>query len=152
MPEYPREEVATEFARWRQAVDRRDLSQMASMLTHDARGGNSQYGFFEGRDAIAKWTEEHWPESVPNRSVWHAIDDFRVVDKWRETLPGEPPSADDYHYYGITELRYAGSGEWNFMYGIPDVVGLMRVYQQWRRDGQAGIYGEVYPGIPDPKP
>jgi hypothetical protein len=34
------------------------------------------------------------------------------------------------------------------MYGIPDVVGLMRVYAQWRADGQARIYGEVYPGMP----
>ena len=51
---------------------------------------------------------------------------------------------------GISELLYAGSGEWNFMYGIPDVVGLMRVYQQWRDDGQARVHGEVYPGIPIP--
>ena len=119
------------------------------MLTEDARGGNCQYGIFEGRDAIVKFAEDHWPESVPNRNVWHAIDDFRVVDKWRETLPGEPPPGRDYHYYGITELRYAGAGQWNFMYGIPDVVGLMRVYAQWRADGQARIHGEVYPGIPD---
>ncbi len=121
------------------------------MLAPDAQGGNSQYGLFEGRDAIIKFSEDHWPESVPNRSVWHAIDDFRVVDKWRETLPGEPPPGRDYDYYGITELLYAGSGAWSFMYGIPDVVGLMRVYQQWRDDGQVPIHGEVYPGIPDSK-
>ncbi|MBW2294518.1 MAG: hypothetical protein JRG94_19735 [Deltaproteobacteria bacterium] len=80
--------------------------------------------------------------------MWHAIDGYRVVDKWRETLPGDPPPSRDYHYYGITELIYAGSGAWSFMYGIPDVVGLMRVYGQWRRDGQADIHGEVYPDIP----
>ena len=119
------------------------------MLTEDARGGNCQYGIFEGRDEIIKFTIDHWPESVLNRNVWHAIDDFRVVDKWRETLPGEPPPGRDYYYYGITELRYAGAGQWNFMYGIPDVVGLMRVYAQWRADGQARIHGEVYPRIPD---
>ena len=135
MPKYTREEVANPLSKWRQAVDRRDISQMASMLTPDARGGNSEYGIFEGRDAIVKFAEDHWPESVPNRSVWHAIDDCRVVDKRRETLPGEPPSGRDYHYYGISELRYAGSREWNFMYGIPDVVGW---YQTAVRSGDEG--------------
>jgi len=146
--EFSRDEVAAHFARWRQAVDRHDIDQMASMLTEDAQGGNSQFGLFNGREAISQFSRDRWPESVPNRSVWHAIDGYRVVDKWRETLPGDPPPSRDYHYYGITELIYAGSGAWSFMYGIPDVVGLMRVYGQWRRDGQADIHGEVYPDIP----
>jgi hypothetical protein len=34
------------------------------------------------------------------------------------------------------------------MYGLPDHVGLMHVYSRWRKDGQAGIHGEIYPGMP----
>ena len=145
---YSREEVAQHVARWRRAVDQRDLDGMASMFTEDARGGNSQYGVFDGRKAIMRFIEDHWPEAVPNRSVWHAIDGARVVDKWRETLPGQAPPGYDYGYDGITELSYAGSRKWRFIYGIPDVVGLMRVVGRWRRDGQADAYGEVYPDIP----
>jgi len=148
MASHSREEVERHYLHWRAAIDRRDLDAMAAMLTEDARGGNAQFGMFEGRDAIIGFSRERWPETVPNRSLWHAIDDFRVVDKWRETLPGDPGAGRVYHYHGITELLYAGGGQWSFMYGIPDIVGLMRVYGQWRRDGHAEVYGEVYPGIP----
>ena len=148
MADAQRAEIEAHFARWRAAVDRRNLDQMASMLAADAEGGNSQFGVFEGRDAIIRFAREHWPESVPNRSLWHAIDGERVVDKWRETLPGDDPSGGSYHYDGITELLYAGNGHWSKMYGIPDVVGLMRVYAKWRKDGHAKVYGELYPGMP----
>ena len=150
MSDYDRNEIETHFSRWREAVDQRDFDAMASMLTPDAQGGNAQFGLSKGRDAIMRFMK-HWPESVPNRSVWHVIDDVRVVNKWRETLPGTPPEDrdyDDYHYYGISEFIYAGDQKWNFMYGLPDHVGLMRVYAQWRKDGPAAIFGEVYPGIP----
>ncbi|MBW2233228.1 MAG: nuclear transport factor 2 family protein [Deltaproteobacteria bacterium] len=150
MSDYDRSEIETHFSRWREAVDRHDLDAMASMLTPDARGGNAVFGLSEGRDAVMRFMD-HWPQSVPNRSLWHVIDGARVVNKWRETLPGTPPDDRDYHSYqydGISELIYAGDQKWNFMYGLPDQVGLMRVYAQWRKDGQATIHGEVYPGLP----
>ncbi|MBJ19030.1 MAG: hypothetical protein GY910_00215 [bacterium] len=69
------------------------------------------------------------------------------MNKWRETLPGEPPPGDDDHYFGISEFIYASSNQWGFMYGLPDVIGLMRVHARWRKDGQADVFGEVYPGL-----
>jgi hypothetical protein len=120
---------------------------MAPMLAEDARGGNAVFGLFEGRDAIMRFMK-HWPESVPNRSVWCVIDGSRVVDKWRETLPGRPPDGSDYHYYGISEFIYAGNRQWSFMYGLPDHIGLLRAYARWRKDGYAKTYGELYPGMP----
>ena len=62
-------------------------------------------------------------------------------------MPGTPPQGGSYHYDGISEFSYGGAGEWCFMYGLPDQVGLTRAYAQWRRDGQAEIHGEVYPGM-----
>lgn len=141
-----RTEVEAHFGRWRAAVDRRDLAAMAPMLSMDARGGNTVFGLFEGREAVLAFMD-HWPESVPNRSVWHAIDGARVVNKWRETLPGISPEGGNYDYFGISEFIYAGGGQWNFMYGMPDSIGLTRLYEQWRKDGQAEKYGEVYPGM-----
>lgn len=154
-----RTEVAAHFARWREAVDRRDLDVMASMLAADVRGGNAQFGILEGREAVVGFMRERWPESVPNRSVWHVIDGERVVNKWCETLPGQAPSGEPYDYDGISEFIYTragadensvgsvGGGSWRFMYGLPDVVGLMRVHARWLADGQAEIFGEVYPGL-----
>jgi hypothetical protein len=144
--DYARSEVEAHFGRWRQAVDRRDLEAMASMLAEDACGGNSVFGVFEGRDAIMAFMQ-NWPESVPNRSVWVAIDGSRVVNKWRETLPGTAPEGRDYHYDGISEFIYGGDGQWSFMYGLPDQLGLTRAYARWRDDGQAQIHGEIYPGL-----
>lgn len=150
MSDFSRGEIEAHFKRWREAVDRRDLGSMAEMLALRASGGNASYGMFEGRDAIVKCMQ-HWPENVPNRSIWHVIDGTRVVNKWRETLPGTPPSHRgyrDYDYVGISEFLYGGDGQWSFMFGLPDQAGLLRVYAEWRADGQAEIYGEVYPGIP----
>jgi hypothetical protein len=146
MSEFERSEVEAHFTRWRAAVDRRDLAAMAPMLAEDARGGNAVFGIVEGRDKIMEFMQ-YWPESVPNRSVWHAIDGVRVVNKWRETLPGSPPPGSSYDYDGISEFVYGGNGQWSFMYGLPDQVGLLRSYAQWRKDGQAEIHGEVYPGL-----
>ena len=116
------------------------------MPTDDARGGNSVFGIVEGRAAIMQFMER-WPEAVPNKSLWAAIDRPRVVNKWRETLPGEAPAGVSYHYDGISEFHYAGDGRWDFMYGLPDVVGLQRAYARWKGDGHAATYGEIYPGL-----
>ena len=149
MKTFSRDEVEQHFRVWRRAIDVRDLDAMAQMLTPDALGGNAQFGIHQGRDAIIQFSRDRWPESVPNRSVWHAIDGDRVVNKWRETLPGEPPDGleDGYDYDGISEFIYAGQNQWSFMYGIPDVTGLMRVHSRWRKDGQPKIVGDVYPGL-----
>ena len=144
--DFTREEIEAHWKIWRDLVDRRDLDGMAERFTEDARGGNAVLGICEGREAIAKWTREEWPESVPNRGVWTAIDGNRVVHKWRETLPGTPPEgAEPYDYFGISEFIYAGDGKWSFMYGLPDVYGLQQVYARWKADGQAEIHGDVYP-------
>ena len=143
MAEFPRAEIVEHYTRWRAAVDRRDLAAMAPMLAADAQGGNATFGMFDGRDAIIEFSETRWPTSVPNRSVWHVIDGTRVVDKWRETLPGTPPAESDYHYVGISEFIYGGNGEWSYMYGIPDAVGFGRVYKRWVDDGQAKKYPDM---------
>ena len=119
MSEFSREEVSTHFDRWRAAVDRRDLDEMYVMLADDARGGNCAYGIFLGRDAIIQFARDYWPEGIPNRSIWHVIDGSRVVNKWFETLPGEPSAGNDYTYEGISEFIYAGSGKWSFQHNFP---------------------------------
>jgi hypothetical protein len=144
MSDWGREEVSSHFSRWRAAVDRRDLDEMHSMLAEDARGGNCKSGIFHGRDAVIKFARDNWPEILPNRSIWHVIDGARVVNKWVETLPGDPPSGRDYSYEGISEFIYAGSGKWSFMYGIPDFIGINRAISQWSEDGHAKIYGQLF--------
>ena len=120
---------------------------MREMLTPDARGGNAVFGLFEGRDAVIDFTQSNWPDSVPNESVWHAIDGDRLVNKWKETLPGTPVSGEPYEYFGISEFLYDGSDRWKYMYGLPDVSCLMRVHARWKKDGFADEFPEVYPEL-----
>ena len=60
-------------------------------------------GTFQGPDAIIQFARDNRPETLPSRSIWHAIDGSRVVNKWLEIPPGEPPAGSDYSYEGITE-------------------------------------------------
>lgn len=142
-----REDVEALFRRWRAALERRDFSAMREMLTPDARGGNAVFGLTEGRDAVIEFSETKWPEEIPNVSVWHAIDGTRLVNKWKETLPGDSPTGEPYDYFGISEFIYAEAGQWNFMYGIPDIAGLMSVHARWRSDDQADRFPQVYPDL-----
>ena len=69
------------------------------------------------------------------------IDGARVVHKWRETLPGDPPEGRSYAYDGISEYIYGGDGQWSFMWGMPDMLAVQRAHQQWREDGHAAKHG-----------
>ena len=140
-----RQDVESLFRRWRTAVDCRDFDGMRNMLTPDARGGNAIFGIFEGRDALVDFSESKWPDSVPNMSVWHVIDGTRLVNKWKETLPGEPSSGEPFDYFGISEFVADESGRWNFMYGLPDVTGLLKAHARWKADGYQDKFPEVYP-------
>ena len=146
MSEFSREEVKAHFDVWRSLVDHHDLAGMARLLTDDVKGGNAVFGISEGRDAVLGFMDR-WPESIPNESLWVAIDGARVVNKWRETLPGDSPTGASYHYDGITELHYAGSQRWSFMYGLPDLFALKTAYSRWKSDSHEEKYGALYPGL-----
>lgn len=144
MDVFTREDVERTYSRWRAAVDIRDINTMVSMFTESAKAGNSVYGIVQGETAIRTFLER-LPEIVPNRTVWHVIDGSRVVEKWRETLPGHRDDGSTYDYYGIAELIYSEEGKWSCLYSIPDIIGLQTVYREWHGDGHHETYGEIYP-------
>lgn len=147
MADQTREAIESLFLRWRRAVESRDFIAMREMLTPDARGGNAIYGVREGRDAVIEFSESNWPASVPNESVWYVIDGARLVNKWKEALPGKSPTGDPYDYFGISEFLYSPSGHWEYMYGLPDVTGLTRVFTRWSEDGNASRFPDVHPEL-----
>ena len=144
--DWPPGEVETAFAAYRAAVDAGDHDTMATMLTRDGRGGNATFGFF-GRDDYKQFLADCWLEIIPNVSVWQLTGGGRVVNKWRESLPGSPPAGGRYDYFGVNEVIYAGEGRFRFMYSIPDLFGLTVLYARWKADGQDEVYGDLYPGI-----
>jgi hypothetical protein len=146
MSEFSRDEVEATYERWRAALAAHDDDAMLDMLSENACVGNAVFGLYRGKKEIRRFFAR-WPRVVPNESVWHVIEGARVVDKWREILPGVRSDGNRYEYVGIVESIYAGNGRWSFLYSIPDVTGLHRVYAEWRADGQHEIHGEVYPAL-----
>ncbi len=119
------------------------------MLAVGGRGGNATFGFFHDRDSYLEFLRSCWLEVIPNRSVWHVVQGGRVVDKWRESLPGETQEGDRYDYFGINELIYDGVGMFRLMYSIPDLFGLTALYRKWKADRKHEIHGDIYPGLAD---
>ena len=144
---WPAGEVEEAFARYRTAIDVSDHDTMAALLSEEGRGGNAIYGFFHGRAAYRKFLTECWLEVIPNVSVWHVIEGGRVVNKWRESLPGTTSEGARYDYFGISEIIYAGEGSFRFIYSIPDLFGLNLLYARWKADGQHQTHGDLYPGL-----
>lgn len=145
--DWPREEVAAAFATYRAAVDTADHDTMAAMLTDDGRGGNATFGFFHDRESYKQFLTEAWLEIIPNYSMWRVIDGGRVINKWCEVLPGDPPDGGRYDYFGINEVIYAGNRQFRLMYSLPDLFGLTVLYRRWMADGQHEKYGDLYPGL-----
>lgn len=140
-------EVEAAFLKFRKALDQGDHASMAAMISQGGRAGNATYGLFNDRDSYLEFLRSTWNEVIPNRSVWHVIDKGRVVNKWRESLPGIDSDGRRYDYFGINELIYAGEGLFNLQYSIPDVFGLTALYRKWKSDGQHEIHGEIYPHL-----
>jgi len=144
---WPFGEVEAAFVEFREALDCGDHDKMAAMIAPNGRGGNATFGFFHDHDSYLEFLRTAWNEVIPNRSVWHVIDNGRVVNKWRESLPGLDGDGKRYDYFGINELIYAGEGLFNLQYSLPDVVGLTALYGKWKSDGQHRVHGEIYPSL-----
>ena len=116
MPEFSREEVDAEFARYVERGKANDWSAWADQFTEDARYVEHEYGVFEGREAIRAWIVETMA-TVSGMSFphdWHVIDGNRVIMYcWNifEPLPG---MTGEYKFAVVTILHYAGDGQWSY--------------------------------------
>ncbi len=142
--DWPRDEVEKAFGEYRAAIAVGDHETMAQMLSDGGRGGNATYGFFSDRASYLQFLKDCWLEVIPNYNVWQMIDGGRVVNKWRETLPGTPPGGGTYDYFGINEVIYSGNGQFRLMYSLPDLFSLTVLYGRWKADGQHEEYGDIY--------
>lgn len=145
--DWPEGEVEQAFAAYRKAVEIGDHATMAKMLADGGRGGNATFGFFPDRDSYEKFLNDCWLEMIPNRNVWTVIEGGRVINKWRESLPGTTPDGQRYDYFGINEVIYAGNGQFRYMYSLPDLFGIQSLYMRWKADGQHETYGDIYAGM-----
>ncbi len=119
-PAFPREEVETEFEKYRQraalAVETGDWDQWADQFTDDAHYREHHYGYYTSGQQIREWIKsvmQPFPtmEFPPSFAL---IDGNRVSTLIPNILPA--PDGDD-GYYGFdvnTILHYAGNGKWSY--------------------------------------
>jgi hypothetical protein len=125
------------LATYRQMVAERDRietgelpwSALAAYFTENAVYIDSAWGRFEGRPAIERFMAasmmglEDWrfPEE------WTMADGDRVVSMWWNQLPGSRADGSPYRVAGLSILRYAGDGKFDYEYDVFNMQQVLEV-------------------------
>ena len=114
-------------------------SALAAYFTEDAVYIDSAWGRYEGLPAITEFMTasmkglEDWrfPEE------WSMAEGDRVVAMWWNQLPGTRSDGSPYRVAGVSVLRYAGSGKFDYEYDIFNMRQVVEVINEsgWRPTG-----------------
>ncbi len=127
-----------EMVATRQQIEVGDLpwSALADYFTDDAVYIDSAWGRYEGRAAITAFMVdsmvglEDWrfPEE------WTMADGDRVVSMWWNELPGARADGSPYRVAGLSILRYAGQGKFDYEYDVFNMQQIVEVITEsgWR--------------------
>ena len=135
------------LATYRQMVAARDRievgelpwSALAAYFTEDAVYIDSAWGRFEGLPAIEQFMMDsmmglddwRFPEE------WTTADGDRVVSMWWNQLPGMRADGSPYRVAGISVLRYAGDGKFDYEYDVFNMTQVLEVIAEsgWKPTG-----------------
>jgi ketosteroid isomerase-like protein len=114
-------------------------SALADYFTDDAVYIDSAWGRYEGRAAITTFMDEsmaglddwRFPEE------WTMADGDRVVSMWWNQLPGSRADGSPYRVAGLSILRYAGDGKFDYEYDVFNMVQVLDVIAEsgWQPTG-----------------
>src|SRR3954471_2580841 len=115
-------------------------SALADYFTDDAVYIDSAWGRYEGRAAITKFMDDsmvglddwRFPEE------WTMADGDRVVSMWWNQLPGSRPDGSSYRVAGLSILRYAGAGRFDYEYDVFIMALVLEVIAEsgWQPTGR----------------
>lgn len=139
MPGFPREEIETtvaEYVRVRAAIGRGELGwdAMAQFFTDDAVYIDPAWGRVQGIDHL----REFFTESMRGLEDWEfpieatAIAGDLVFVKWTQVLPGHRADGSRYEQSGLSTLRYAGGGKFDY---DEDLLNMVHVNEDLRTSG-----------------
>jgi ketosteroid isomerase-like protein len=114
-------------------------SALGDYFTDNAVYIDSAWGRYEGKDAIAEFMDASmaglgdwtFPEE------WTMADGDRVVSMWWNELPGTRADGSKYRVPGMSILRYAGDGKFDYEYDIFNMVQVLEVISEsgWQPTG-----------------
>lgn len=103
-------------------------SALADYFTDDAVYVDSAWGRFEGRSEIERFMTESMVglEDWRFPEEWTMVDGDRVVGMWWNQLPGARSDGSPYRVAGLSVLRYAGDGKFDYEY---DVFNMQQIFE-----------------------
>jgi ketosteroid isomerase-like protein len=114
-------------------------SALADYFTDYAVYIDSAWGRYEGKPAITKFMDDSMAglEDWRFPEEWTMADGDRVVSMWWNQLPGQRPDGSPYRVAGMSILRYAGDGKFDYEYDIFNMVQVLDVMAEsgWKPVG-----------------
>jgi ketosteroid isomerase-like protein len=130
-PAHREEEVRTAVERYialRERLDRGDAAwtDVAECFTDDAVFVDPAWGRVEGRMGIRDLMATAMPGVEFTFPVdFHAIAGDWVVVKWRQVLPGTRPDGRRWEQPGVSTMRYAGGGKFDYEEDLLNLAHVM---------------------------
>ncbi|MFL6239972.1 MAG: nuclear transport factor 2 family protein [Actinomycetes bacterium] len=114
-------------------------SALADYFTDDAVYIDSAWGRYDGKAAITKFMDDSMAGLSDWRfpEEWAMADGDRVVSMWWNELPGQRADGSPYRVAGVSILRYAGDGKFDYEYDIFNMVQVLDVITEsgWQPTG-----------------
>ena len=146
---FPAEEVRAavdEYVAARERIERGegDWPELARFFTDDAVYIDPAWGRVQGIENLRVFFDE----SMRGLEDWNfpidvvAIDGDNVIVKWRQLLPGTRPDGTRYEQSGVSTLRYAGDGKFDY---DEDLLNMTHVLEDLAASGWRPGEGFVMP-------
>jgi ketosteroid isomerase-like protein len=146
---HPNDEVRAAVDRYievREQIERgeADWPDLAQFFTDDAVYIDPAWGRVQGIEAL----REFFDESMRGLEDWRfpidfvAIDGDDVVVKWTQELPGRRADGTSWSQSGVSTLRYAGDGKFDY---DEDILNMAHVLEDLKASGWTPGEGFVMP-------
>lgn len=122
------------YANLRQRIDAGEAGwdALADHFTEAAVFVDPAWGRVDGRDNIVAFFLESMRglEEWTFPLEWHAVDGDFLVTGWQNRLPGRRADGTFYQAPGMSRLRYAGDGRFDYEQDLINMVHMIEVMQE----------------------
>ncbi len=122
------------YKKTRERIDAGELwwDQLRDHFTQDAVFVDPAWGRVDGIDNIVKFLEdsmrglEDWTFPLE----WMAVDGDYLITGWQNRLPGRRPDGTYFQAPGMSRIRYAGDGKFDYEQDLINMVHMLEVMKE----------------------